>query len=270
MLGLDETLDMDKTCIANFADGTEQRAMPFQEGSEIAFTEKIENMHQGMEGVALEPEIRYDIPNCEVAMVTGDPFGNACKMDFEQGDNPYNASGNCGLVSISNMLRRAGMDVSEKDVTRCAIDSGLCDYNPMGSADNNGGTTIEMRCDILNKFGVASDICPSGNGGTLEDIADAIDSGRGVLISVNAGELWDCDDGSVPFWGRPVSNHCIMVTGIARNAATGEIAGVYIADSGRGIAGDACRYLTVEKFDEAYTNVYGSGANITRNPVMMA
>ncbi len=228
----------------------------------------FESTHQGMEGVALEPEIRYDIPNCEVAMVTGEPFRNAPNMDFEQGDNPYNASGNCGLVSICNLLRRAGMNITEDEVTKCAIDSGLCDYNPLGTSSDNGGTTIEMRHDVLSKFGVASDIYPSGNGGSLESIADAIDSGRGVLISVNAGELWECDDGSTPFFGCLVSNHCVAVTGIARNAKTGEIAGVFIADSGRGIPGDACRYLSVEKFDTVYTDVYGSGANITRNPIM--
>lgn len=240
---------------------TEIEGIAFDESGEVAFIKEVE-------GIALEPEIRYDVPGCEVAMVTGNPFGNASKMDFEQGDNPYNASGNCGLVSISNLFRRAGLQVSEDDVTRYAIDSGLCEYNPLGDAGNNGGTTIEMRRDILYKFGIASDICPSHNGGTLEDIADAIDSGRGVLISVNAGELWECDDGSAPFWGRPVTNHCVTVTGIARDAATGEIKGVYIADSGRGMAGDACRYITVERFNEAYTNAYGSGANITRNPIM--
>lgn len=247
-------------------------AAVFAEGVDIEnkiFNESGGNTRpEGAECIALEPEIRFDVPECEVAMVTGDPFGNAGKMDFKQGDNPYNASGNCGLVSISNLLRRAGLEVSEADVTRCAIESGLCEYNPSGSAENNGGTTMEMRRDILQQYGIASDICPAQNGGSLQEIADAIDSGRGVLISVNAGELWECDDGSTPFWGNPVSNHCVTVTGIARNASTGEITGVYIADSGRGAAGDACRYITVEKFDEAYTNVYGSGANITRDPVM--
>lgn len=249
-------------------EGTKIEDISLEDSGGNAFMEGLDKVCQGPEGVALEPEIRYDVPDCEAAMVTGDPFGNACKMDFKQGDNPLNASGNCGLVSISNLLRRAGFNSSEEDVTRYAIDSDLCEYNPNGDAGNNGGTTIEMRRDILNRYGIASDICTPHNGGSLQDIADAIDSGRGVLISVNAGELWECDDGSTPFWGKPVSNHCVAVTGIARNMATGEITGVYIADSGRGVAGDACRYITAEKFDEAYTNVCGSGANITRNPIL--
>lgn len=251
MTGLENT-DMDKLMVSELADNSGL----------------LELTHQGIDGVALEPEIRYDIPGCEVAMVTGEPFTNASNMDFEQGDNPFNASGNCGLVSICNLLRRAGIDVSETEVTKCAIDSGLCDYNPLGIASNNGGTTMEMRRDVLNKFGVASDIYPSEKGGSLERIADAVDTGHGVLISVNAGELWECDDGSAPVFGHPVSNHCVTVTGIARDAGTGEIAGVFIADSGRGLPGDSCRYLSVEKFNAVYTDVYGSGANITRNAIM--
>lgn len=235
---------------------------------DIESTEDYENIRQGLDGVALEPEIRNDVPGCAEAWVTGDPFVNASKMDFNQGDNPYNASGNCGLVSISNMLKRAEINISEDDVTRSAITNGLCDYNPSGDASDNGGTTIEMRRDVLTELGIPSDIYSSDNGGSLETIADAIDSGHGVVISVNAGALWDCDDGSPTFFGIPQSNHCVAVTGIARDASSGEITGVYIADSGRGNPDDACRYLTVEEVEEVYTDVRGSGANITRDPIM--
>lgn len=236
--------------------------------SNIENTEDLVRMNKGVDGMALEPEIRNDVPGCDEAWVTGDPHGCAVKMDFNQGDNPYNAAGNCGLVSICNMLRRADSNITEDDVTRCAITNGLCDYDPSGDASSNGGTTLEMRKDVLTKLGISSDIYPSNNGGSLETIADAIDSGKGVVISVNAGALWDCDDGSPTFFGMARSNHCIAVTGIARDASTGEITGVYIADSGRGIPGDSCRYLTVNEFDEVYTDVLGSGANITNEPIM--
>lgn len=219
------------------------------------------------EGRALEPEVRHDVPNCEEAWVTGGPFDAADRMDIKQGDNPYHAAGNCGLVSICNTLRRAGMDVTENDVTKTAIDNGLCHYDPNGPPGENGGTNLEMRRQVLALFGIDSEICRPGCGGSLEDIAGAIDSGRGVVISVSADLLWDEDMGGVGLFG-PQSNHCVAVTGIARDAATGEIAGVYIADSGRGLEGDACRYLTVGEFDEVYTNVWGTGANITTGPLM--
>ena len=219
------------------------------------------------EMLSLEPEIRRDIPNCEVALVTGSPYEAAPNMNFKQGSNSYNARGNCGLVSISNTLRRANIVISENEVTGCAIQKRLCAYDKNGNPVKNGGTTLESRKQVFRELGVESEVVRPGQGGDLKDIADAIDSGRGVVISVNAGILWDKDDGSSTIMGRCPSNHCVSVTGIARDAATGKVVGVYIADSGRGIPGDACRYLTVEQFHEVYTDVYNSGANITKYPL---
>ena len=230
--------------------------------------EDVAELQGDIAGISLEPELRYDLPNCEEAWVTGGPYEDAAKMDYQQGDNPYHARGNCGLVSLSNTLRRAGIDVTEDDVTKYAIENNLCIFDADGDEGMNGGTTLEMRQEILKGFGFESDVYYSETGGSLEEIADAIDSGRGVLISVNAGVLWDVDDGTVPVNGKPPVNHCVAVTGIARDAETGEIRGVYIADSGRGDPGDACRYLTTEEFHEVYTDVYGSGANITREPLV--
>lgn len=226
-----------------------------------------EGLDIGKEALALEPETRMDLPNCEDAFVLGNPYDVAGSMDFNQGDNPYNAMGNCGLVSISNMLSAGGFDVTEDDVTGFAIKNGLCNYNPNNNPADNGGTTAEMRQEILRRMGIDSDICPSGTTGSLEDIADAIDNNKGVVISVNAGMLWDIDDGSPLVNGQPVANHCVTVTGYARDGDTGQITGVFIADSGRGDPGDACRYLTVEEFDDIYTNVYNSRANITCQPL---
>lgn len=220
------------------------------------------------EGIPLEPELRYDVPGCESAWVIGDPYGLADRIDYLQGDNPFRAEGNCGLMAVRNMMALAGREISEDQITEFAINNNLCIYDPYGPPEQNGGTYAMDRRNILSAMGIESDIFGPGFGGTLEDIADAIAGGRGVLITVNAGVLWDCDDGAAIVNGMPQANHCVAVTGVARDAATGEIKGVYIADSGRGLSGDACRFLTTEEFHEAYTNAYGSAANITRDPIM--
>lgn len=241
--------------------------MPDNDWETAENTNPEDGLDAGTEAQPLEPEMQTDLPNAEKAFVLGNPHEIAGAMDFNQGDNPYGAMGNCGLVSISNMLRAGGFDVTEDQITGYAIKNSLCEYDPYGISADNGGTTAEMRKELLGRLGIDSDICPSGTTGSLENIADAIDNRQGVVVSVNAGMLWDTDDGSPLVNGKPVANHCVAVTGYARDEVTGEITGVFIADSGRGNPGDTCRYLTKEEFDDIYTNVYNSRANITCQPL---
>ena len=252
-------------------DNTEGTAYKKNDASDAEnFSDKTEStdiLSAGCEAFSLEPEVRYDVPGCREALVTGNPFQPRLDLCYRQGDNPYNASGNCGLMSIINTLRRSGIDVSEAEITKKAIDNGLCQYNPNGKPSDNGGTTAISRQGMLKLLHIDSDIRTPKAGGKLEDIADAVDCGKGVLISGNAGVLWNCDDGSTFINGRLVSNHCVAVTGVARDAYTGKIVGIYICDSGRGIPSDACRFLSVEEFHDFYTDVHGSCANITKKPI---
>lgn len=248
--------------------GTTQGALEGTIPRTFEGTTQGEMFAKPMEALALEPEFRRDVPGCPEALVTGEPFDKADKMDFKQGDNPFSASGNCGLVSIANTLSRGGFQVSENDVTGYAISSGQCVFDPHGPASENGGTDAVMRKNILAHFGVPSRIVSPENGGNPEQIADAIDEGKGVLIGVNAGILWNNPNYVDTYLGLPASNHCISVTGAVRDANTGELKGFYIADSGRGLPEDANRYLTLEEFNDVYTNVVGSEANITTKPIL--
>ena len=220
-------------------------------------------MHEAGNKRTLEPAVCYDVPNCKEAWVTGNPFGMADKMNYDQSKTRHKALGTCGLVSISNSLTRMGYDIPADDITHKAIATRRCHYHAFGDPRSNGGTSIESRNALLHDMGFESVIGkPNGMGGDLEDIADAIDSGCGVVLSLNAGALWETDTGEPMLDGRVRANHCVTVTGVARDAATGEIVGIYIADSGRGIREDACRYMDKAKFNEAYVEAYGSGVNI--------
>ena len=212
---------------------------------------------------ALEPVPCHDVPNCKKAWVTGDPFGMSPRMNYDQGKTRLKAYGTCGLVSISNSLTRLGYDIPSDDIVSKAITTKRCQYRPLGDPNNNDGTSPESRDALLRDKGLKSENGrPRGKGCDLEDIADAIDSGCGVVLSLNAGALWNTDIGVPALDGRPRSNHCVAVTGVARDAATGQVVGIYIADSSRGRSSDACRYLDREKFNEVYTDVVNSGFNI--------
>lgn len=220
------------------------------------------------EALAVEPEIRTDVPDCSEAFVSGNPFDNAHKMDFKQGDNPFYASGNCGLVSIANTLSRGGLYVSEDEVTEYAIHAGQCTFNPNGPISENGGTDAIMRKNILEHFGMPSYIADPENGGSPEQIAKAIEEGKGVLIGVNAGILWNNANYVETYLGMPIANHCVSVTGVARDANSGELKGFYIADSGRGLPEDANRFLTIDEFNDVYTNIIQNHANITTKSIL--
>lgn len=238
--------------------------------------EQYYDMENGAYACALEPEIRTDVPGCEVALISGDPFTRAEVVDYAQGDNSYHAEGNCGIVSVTNILRISGMDISEEETTAHAIENGECAYNPfylvsengeyvydpLHVTTENGGTTMELQERILADYGIESSSYSSAEFG-LNEIAEVVENGHGVIAEINADILWDADLGSTGFY----ANHAITITGVARDAASGAVAGVYICDSGRGEPSDACRFVSAELFNDCYSNISNSGVVVTDAPL---
>ena len=101
----------------------------------------------------LPMELTNKVPGLERALVCGDPFRLGEVLDYQQGfDNPYGAFGTCGLTSIANICKMAGMDVSEPEVVQYAMEYGQCiKDDPMFGG---GGTTIGNDLEILSHFGV--------------------------------------------------------------------------------------------------------------------
>jgi len=53
--------------------------------NDLEMTEDVipeEELGTGKEALALEPEVRVDIPNCESAFILGNPYEVAGNMDF--------------------------------------------------------------------------------------------------------------------------------------------------------------------------------------------
>jgi len=173
------------------------------------------------------PEYRELSPLGRDIVVTGNPNAYA---DFchEQGQNDLGFSGDCGLCSAQDVLNQFGVDVSENDVVHHAVDNHLCDIDP-NCPDNSGGTTADWERQTLTDYGVPAHV---ENNGSLDDLAQHIENGSGVIAEVNAGVLWNdpnsFEDGS--------ANHAITVTGVARDPDSGQILGFYVNDSGDGHA----------------------------------
>lgn len=164
-------------------------------------------------------------------------------LDSHQGKFtlPVQFAGTCGLVSCVNVLRLAGItDVTEEEVVQLAIKFNLCTaaLNP----EENGGTNILHRQCILKVFGIESDFVKA----SIQTIAQCVAEGRGVIISVDAGILWED-----PRYLNGL--HAITVTSV-KTDLDGCILGFYICDSGRGLDSDCARYIDVAHMARAISH----------------
>ncbi len=169
--------------------------------------------------------------------------------------------GTCGLCSCANILRLAGVNMTEKKVLSYAAattnqDTGefLC-TNGSWNIGNNGSTTARDRQLILEHFGMDSSVFPietDEDGETsfknIERIAKGVSEGRGVIISVFADMLWD----DKPYGKK---YHAVTVTSVKKDKS-GNILGFYICDSARG----GTSYYSAEKVRSVLT---GNSMNVT-------
>ncbi|WP_182906769.1 C39 family peptidase [Microbispora sp. H13382] len=175
------------------------------------------------------------LPDGRETLVIGDVAGLA-ELAHRQGEVPE-FQGTCGICSCEGVLRRFGVEVSERDLVEHAVTNGLCEVT--GNPDTSGATTMEGQARILGDFGVPAHV---EYGHSLEDLAANVEHGRGIIIAANAGELWQDPDS----WegGRP--NHAVTVTGVARDPSDGSVEGFFVNDSGTGEAGKFVDAATME------------------------
>jgi hypothetical protein len=171
------------------------------------------------------------------SVVFNTPIETGHMLDANQG-KVRKFLGTCGLVSCVNVLRMAGMNISEADIVsyasshrNAADEDYLCTVN--SSPGDNGGTHQFDRQEILEHFGLQSE----SRTANIQNISDAVREGRGVIISVDAGRFWD----------NPRYNgggHAVTVTSVQMDNNS-QIEGFYICDSGTQ-GRDEARYVTAE------------------------
>ncbi len=134
--------------------------------------------------------------------------------------------GTCGLVCCENILRMAGVIITEAEIVNYAKSYSqgnrpLCTIN--STPEKNGGTYVQDRQEILKHYGIDSKIEYTTD---LEKIANYVTEGRGVILSVDSCMLWYETVSAAP------DKHAITITSVERDAISNEITAFYICDSG--------------------------------------
>lgn len=168
------------------------------------------------------------LPDGRPSLLIGDVQGYAA-FNHLQGDNPENDHGDCGVMCCLEVLNQLGLRLTEADLvghaTRCRELHVVVDR-----PDSSGWTLPEELVGILRDYGVPAH---SGHDESIEQLAAAVQRGRGVIVAVNAGVLWS--DPRV--LGHGQANHAVTITGIAREPFDGALQGFYINDSGNAHSG---------------------------------
>lgn len=142
-------------------------------------------------------------------------------LNSDQGNAVPGFQGDCGLVSCENVARLARKDVTEADAVKIARDGGLC-LDGYDSPEDNGATTFLGICEVLSRLGIEPALLFEPD---AESIADAVESGRGVIAGVEVSEFWE----NYPYEGY----HAITITNVERDP-TGNPVAFYVCDSGSG------------------------------------
>ena len=199
-------------------------------------------------------DLTYDSP-----IETGRLLNSNQGVPREQGGEGVEGYvGTCGLVSCENVLRMAGLNITEADVVNYARNTRstnhrnrqLCTTDSHPS--NNGGTYITDRQEILQHFGVSSTIEEA----SIDNIARYVGEGRGVILSVEANR----------FYGRRSSEqsyHAVTVTSVTVDQVTGQPLGFFVCDSGTGGV-DSSRFITAQELRYALVDRMNVTSRIIR------
>ncbi|WP_218567816.1 calcium-binding protein [Pseudomonas cavernicola] len=195
----------------------------------------------------------------EAILVYGYPKMN--ELDYMQGDAIPEFQGTCALTAIANLLTQADRPTTEAEVVQVAIDNNWAVTSPDKPAYERGGSNFVQQRAILDSYGIRNELLSGYN---EQGVANLIRSGRGVILAVNAGTLWD----DPAYVGGGAVNHVVTVTGAAYSEAVGELMGFYIADSGRQKVSDMTRYVSLDKFRQV-ANVASGYAIYTIEPLKL-
>jgi len=175
------------------------------------------------------------------------------KLNYRQGYAVKGFQGTCGIVSSQNVLTMAGINTTEKELIEfCSKEkvdifgTTLCRSN--NTPENNGGTTAHDRMVLLRKYGLSSELQKQN----VDNIAKAIENGKGVIISVKAEEFYP----NINIDGF----HAVTVTSLTKDK-NGNVTGFWITDSGKG---DSAKFFSKDHISKSLSD---SEMNVTTNKI---
>lgn len=173
------------------------------------------------------------------SIVYNTPVETGKLLDAKQG-KLAGYQGTCGIVSCVNVLRLAGRTATTEEELVCYASGPKALCVSGATPRRNGGTTPQERKELLAVYGVGSELQPA----SVDSIAQYVEEGRGVIISVDAGKLW----GSPSFYRNL---HAVTVTSVQRNI-DGSLEGFYLCDSGTS-GRDCARFYSAPHLERALT-----------------
>jgi hypothetical protein len=176
--------------------------------------------------------------------VAGDPEAGK-ESCHPPGENGLGFRNTGGLLACAQSLRLFGRRLEEAEVVGYAVRGGFCD-----TAEDlhlSGGTPLYQLARLLGTLGVPARV---EAGQSLEDLAQHLESGAGVIIGVNAGELWN----SASHLGGGEANYALLVTSVARELTYGKIVGFFVNDT---LAGKAGKFIDAATMQRAWSGAGG-------------
>lgn len=171
--------------------------------------------------------------------------GRICNQGSAYPTGPQNT---CGCCSSGTIINKAGGNTNEHDIVAFAWNNGFC--------DNDGFTTANTIADILTTSGVPS---TNTSGTRLQNLAEQVERGRGVIIAVNARRF-------DPSLYRQSGGHAVVLESVIRDAQTNEILEYVVVDSNRTNSVDAVRRVDAHQLERAFGDL-GNQSISTNNVI---
>lgn len=200
------------------------------------------------------PRENDTLPDGSPTKITGDlhRFKDLNHQQGEVGD----FQGTCGICAAQCVANEHGIPVSEADVLKKAVESKpqLCEADPNLAPEFRGGTTPEGRAELLTQMGVPSHV---ETGKNFDDLSKYIDDGKSVILSTNAGHLWD--DPNYLGQDPTKTNHAVTLIDVAHDPQNDQIQGFFINDSGDNEGGRGSgRFVDLNTMRSAWLNCGGT------------